>query len=91
MKVSCSNTNSDGLRALIVRHVDGGSGGAGDNQWRVQQIQFDRDITARGTIVVAHLDLERLGRISLCDFMRYSFSFTATELKSTKTQRMFGV
>lgn len=66
VKGACSYTNSDGLWALIAGHVDGDSGGAGgERQGRVQQIQLDQDVTGRGTVMVAHLDLDRLGKISL--------------------------
>lgn len=47
--------------ALIGGHVDGGPGGAGcDDYGRVQQIQLDQDITGWGTVMVAHLDLDKL-------------------------------
>lgn len=60
---ACGHTNSDGLWALIAGHVDGDSGGAGgDDQGRVKQIQLDQDATGQGAVVVAHLDLSRLGK-----------------------------
>lgn len=58
-----SHTNRDGLCALIVGHVNGGSGTAGkDDQWRVQEIHLDQDVMGRGTVMVAHVDLDSLGK-----------------------------
>lgn len=77
--VKVSDTNNNGLWALIAGHVDGASGGAeGGDQRRLQQIQLDRDVMGRGTIVVAHLDLDGSGRVSLRDFIHHSF-FTGSE------------
>lgn len=47
----------DGLWDLHLRHVDGDSGATGDHHGRRQKIYLDRDVTGRGPVVVAHLDL----------------------------------
>lgn len=84
MKVTRSHTNSDGLWVLIAGHVDGSSRCAGaDDQRFVQQIQLHQDVTGRGTIVVVHLDLNRLGRISLCDLTLFTYSDGSREYINT--------
>lgn len=58
-RAECVCTNSDGLWSLIDVHVDGGAGGArGDDQRCVLQVHLHLDVLGRGTIMVAHLDLE---------------------------------
>lgn len=47
----------EGLWGLHLRHVDRDSGATGDHQRRVQKIYLDRDVTGRGPVMVAHLDL----------------------------------
>lgn len=55
-----SHTDNDYLWLLICGHVDGGPGDTGkDQQGQVQEIHFDWDVMRWGTVLVAHLDLQR--------------------------------
>lgn len=56
----------------ILRHVDGDLGAAGgDDHRRAQEVHLHRDVRGRGTVVVAHLDLNRSGTNSLSGFKPY--------------------
>lgn len=61
----------EGLWDPHLRHVDRDSGATGDHQGRVPKTYLDLDVTGRGPVMVAHLDLYRtfMGKFFSCGLL----------------------